>query len=82
MLVFWFRNPLSETRSVLAWYVRGVFEAGKTRDIVASYDGSDAFLYLDGNRVPQNVSPESWRKPHAQFLFHQDRGSGWMRHCV
>jgi hypothetical protein len=52
-LVFWFRNPLSETRSVLAWYVRGAFEAGKVRDIVASYDGSDAFLYLDGNRVPQ-----------------------------
>src|SRR4029077_1758981 len=31
-LVFWFRNPLSETRSVLAWRVRGVFEAGKVRD--------------------------------------------------
>ncbi len=52
-LVFYFRNRLSETRSVLAWPVRGAFEAGKTRDIVASYDGSDAFLYLDGNRVPQ-----------------------------
>jgi glycopeptide antibiotics resistance protein len=53
-LVFWFRNPLSETRSVLAWTVRGAFEAGKVRDIVASYDGSDALIYLDGNRVPQN----------------------------
>jgi hypothetical protein len=52
-LVFWFLNPLSETRSNLAWYARGAFEAGKTRDIVASYDGADAFLYLDGNRVPQ-----------------------------
>jgi hypothetical protein len=52
-LVFWFRNPLSERRSVLAWDVHDAFEAGKVRDIVASYDGSDAFLYLDGNRVPQ-----------------------------
>jgi hypothetical protein len=26
-LVFWFRNPLSETRSVLAWTVPGAFEA-------------------------------------------------------
>ena len=52
-LVFYFRNPLSATRSMLAWYVRGVFQAGQARDIVATYDGSDAFLYLDGNRVPQ-----------------------------
>jgi glycopeptide antibiotics resistance protein len=58
-LVFWFRNPLSETRSVLAWTVPGAFEAGKVRDIVASYDGSDAFIYLDGNRVSQtyHLSP-------------------------
>ena len=53
-LVFWFRNPLSETRSILTWYVPGALEAGKVRDIVASYDGSDAFLYLDGIRVPRN----------------------------
>jgi hypothetical protein len=53
-LVFYFRNPLSEVGAVLAWPVRGVFEAGKTRDIVVSYDGADAFLYLDGNRVPQS----------------------------
>ncbi len=52
-LVFYFRNPLSVRRSMLAWYVRGVFQAGQARDIVAVYDGSDAFLYLDGNRVPQ-----------------------------
>jgi len=52
-LVFYFRNPLSAKRSMLAWYVRGVFQAGQARDIVAMYDGSDAFLYVDGNRVPQ-----------------------------
>ncbi len=52
-LVFWFRNPLSETRSVLAWYVPGIFLDKSVRDIVASYDGSDAFLYLNGARVPR-----------------------------
>ena len=34
-LVFYFRNPLSARRSMLAWYVRGVFQAGQARDIVA-----------------------------------------------
>jgi glycopeptide antibiotics resistance protein len=63
-LVFWFRNPLSERHSVLAWTVPGAFEAGKTRDIVASYDGSDAFIYLDGNRVA-----ETYRlSPAASFI--------------
>jgi hypothetical protein len=51
-LVLWFRNPLSETRSILAWYVRGALEPEKPRDIIASYDGSEAIIYLDGNRVP------------------------------
>jgi hypothetical protein len=57
--VFRLRNPLSEKRSLLAWYVPGVFEPGKARDIVASYDGSDAFLYLDGIPVaqPYRLSP-------------------------
>jgi hypothetical protein len=53
-LVLFFRNPLSAARSMLAWRVPGVFEAGKMLDIVASYDGSDAFIFLDGNRVPQS----------------------------
>lgn len=53
-LVFYFRNPLSATGAVLAWPVDDVFEAGKARDIVASYDGSDAYLYVDGVRVPQS----------------------------
>ncbi len=58
-LVFWFRDPLSNTRSILAWTIRGAFQAGKVRDIVASYNGSDAFIYLDGNRIPQiyHLSP-------------------------
>lgn len=52
-LVFWIRNPLSESGAFLAWTVRGAFEPGKVRDVVATYDGSDAFIYLDGNRVPR-----------------------------
>jgi glycopeptide antibiotics resistance protein len=58
-LVFWFRNPLSETRSILAWNVRGALLPGKVRDVFASYDGSDAFVYLDGRRVPDvyHLSP-------------------------
>jgi hypothetical protein len=58
-LVFRLRNPLSEKRSLLAWYVVSAFQPGKVRDIVASYDGSDAFLYLDGNPVeqPYRLSP-------------------------
>ena len=53
-LRFWFRNPVTEMRSALVWTVRDVFEAGKVRDIVATYDGSDASLYLDGNPVPRS----------------------------
>ncbi len=47
-LVFYFRNPLTETRSILAWVIPDVFEARKVKDIVAVYDGADAFVYVDG----------------------------------
>jgi glycopeptide antibiotics resistance protein len=52
-LVLWFRNPLSATHAILAWYIPAAFETNKTMDIIASYDGSDAFMYLNGNRVPR-----------------------------
>jgi glycopeptide antibiotics resistance protein len=76
-LVFWFRNPLSESRSVLAWTVPGAFEAGKARDIVASYDGSDAFIYLDGNRVQQSyrLSPGAGLMQHFLFIQTADLGA-------
>jgi hypothetical protein len=69
-LVFRLRNPLSATRSLLAWYVPGAFEPGKVRDIAASYDGSDAFIYLDGNRVPQpyRLSPGASLVHHFSFI--------------
>ncbi len=68
-LVFRLRNPLSARRSLLAWYVPGVFESGKVRDIVASYDGSDAFIYLDGNRVPQTYRLSPGASLVQRFIF-------------
>jgi hypothetical protein len=50
-LVFFFRSPLSEKRSNLVWYVPHVFENEQVRDIFASYDGSDASIYVDGKKV-------------------------------
>jgi len=49
-LGFWFRNPLSMYRSLLAWRVRGIFTAGQTRDILVSYDGSSVSLFVDGKK--------------------------------
>src|SRR6266853_3211648 len=49
-LVFWFRNPLSMHRSMLAWRVRSVFAPGQTRDILISYDGSNVSVYMDGKK--------------------------------
>lgn len=65
-LVLFLRDPLSEAHSMLAWMVRGVFEAGKARDIVAEYDGSYAYLYLDGARVPRVYR----LNPGAAFFHH------------
>lgn len=49
-LTFWFRNPLSENHAVLAWVVPGVFTAGRTRDILYRYDGSNLALFIDGKQ--------------------------------
>lgn len=50
-LVLFFRTPLSETRSNLVWYVPHVFESGEVRDILATYDGSNASIYVDGKKL-------------------------------
>jgi hypothetical protein len=50
-LVFWFRNPLSANRAILAWYFPGVFSVGRTRDILYTYDGSNLALFIDGKDV-------------------------------
>ena len=64
-LVFYFRNPLTETRSILAWSIPGVFQMGKVKDIVAVYDGAEAFLYIDG--VP---APRDYQLGPGAVLFH------------
>jgi VanZ like family len=51
-LVFWFRNPLSANHAILAWNFPGVFTAGRTRDILYTYDGSNLSLFLDGEQEP------------------------------
>jgi len=69
-LVFRLRNPLSTRRALLglAWYVRGVFAPGEKRDLIALYDGSDEFVYLDGERVR-----EEYRLSPAAGLMHRVR---------
>jgi glycopeptide antibiotics resistance protein len=52
-LVLWFRNPLSDARSNLAWIIPDVFQVGRQRDIFVTYDGTNAAIYVDGNKVPQ-----------------------------
>ena len=53
-LVFWFRNPLSVRRALLAWYIPDIFVLHQTRDILFSYDGSNLSLYIDGKKNPNN----------------------------
>ncbi len=53
-LVFWFRNPLSVKRSLLAWYVPKVFDAVERHDILFSYDGSNLSLFVDGKEEPRS----------------------------
>jgi glycopeptide antibiotics resistance protein len=47
-LIVYLRNPISASRSDLVWRIPGVFQPDQTRDILLSYDGSNASLYLDG----------------------------------
>jgi glycopeptide antibiotics resistance protein len=47
-LVFWFRNPLSATHAILAWYYPRIFTVGRTRDILYTYNGSNLSLFIDG----------------------------------
>ena len=52
-LVLYIRTPLAEKRGILAWYIPRIFQAGKVRDIIATYDGSNGYIYLDGVQVPR-----------------------------
>lgn len=68
-LQFWFREPLADWHSSLAWTVRGVFQGGKVRDIVAVYDGSNAFLHLNGTRLPESYPLSPGATLIHRFLF-------------
>jgi glycopeptide antibiotics resistance protein len=52
-LVFWFRNPLSVRRALLAWSIPDIFVVHQNRDILFSYDGSNLSLYIDGKKNPR-----------------------------
>lgn len=66
----WFRNPLSVGWAALPWYVPGVFETQATRDILVSYDGSNASAYVDGKKVPRSyrLSPAAGFAQKFVFL--------------
>ena len=51
-MVLWFRNPLSASHAILAWYFPGVFTVGRSRDILYTYDGSNVSLFIDGKAEP------------------------------
>jgi hypothetical protein len=68
-LIFFFRNPLSVVRSDLVWHFPDVFKTGQTRDILFSYDGSSASLYLDGQPVNR-----SYHLGPGTSLIHTFRG--------
>jgi VanZ family protein len=68
-LQLWFREPLADWHSALAWTVRGVFQSGGVRDIVAVYDGSDAFLHLNGRRLPESYPLSPGASLIHKFLF-------------
>jgi len=58
-LVFWFRNPVSIRRAILAWYVPDVFTDSQVRDILYSYNGADLSLYINGKKSerPYRLGP-------------------------
>ncbi|HET6142345.1 MAG TPA: VanZ family protein [Candidatus Acidoferrales bacterium] len=49
-LALWFRDPLSARHANAPFYVPFTFDDNRTMNIAASYDGSDAFVYLNGSR--------------------------------
>ena len=53
-LGFWFRNPISVGKASLVWYVPGVFQSQGAKDILVSYNGADATVYVDGSKIPRD----------------------------
>lgn len=49
-LGFWLRTPLSPQRAKMSWVIPGVFAARGVRDILFTFDGARAKLFIDGTR--------------------------------
>lgn len=49
-LVLWFRTPLSLDGGRLPWIIPKTFVANETRNILWSFDGTDANLFIDGKK--------------------------------
>jgi hypothetical protein len=49
-LTFWFRNPITTGNARLSWSIPDTFAAGQRHDVLFSYDGSDAALFVDGQK--------------------------------
>ena len=56
---FWLRSPLSVKRAYLDFKASHVFAPDQMRNILVSYDGSNASIYVDGNKspVPYSLGP-------------------------
>jgi hypothetical protein len=49
-LIFWFRTPLSARHAQLGWSVPAIFTNRLQREILYSYDGSNLYLWVDGEQ--------------------------------
>jgi len=49
-LVFWFRAPLSIDRHRMSWTIPDAFAANETRDLLVSFDGASAKLFVNGKK--------------------------------
>jgi glycopeptide antibiotics resistance protein len=73
-LGIWFRNPISVGNASLSWYIPGVFRTQAARDILVSYDGADAVVYVDGAKVPRDFQLGPGVGLAQKFSFIRTRG--------
>jgi len=53
-LVFWFRTPLSMQRARMSWIIPETFAASEMRDILLTFDGASANLFINGKKHDSN----------------------------
>jgi VanZ family protein len=53
-LVFWFRTPLSMQRARMSWIIPETFAANEMRDILLTFDGASANLFINGKKHDSN----------------------------